>query len=103
MNKAAPSVTLQTVLVPKPNLFLREEDDEGGILFDPDTGAVRVLNRPASEMWKLLDGCRDLAQVIKGLKKKFEGMDSKAEKQVLKLAAELLRLGAVGLPLKEKP
>lgn len=103
MSKAKPGITLQTVLVPKPNLFLREEDNEGGILFDPDTGAVRVLNRPASETWKLLDGRRDLMQVIKGLRKKFEELDSNAEKQVLELAEELLRLGVVGLPLKDHP
>ena len=102
MSKAKPSITLQTALVPKPTLFLREEDEEGGILFDPDTGAVRVLNRPAAETWKLLDGRRTLAEVIMALKKRFHGMDADAEKQVLELAQDLHRLGAVGLEVKDR-
>ena len=102
MGKARPKITLDTKLVPNPNMFLREEDDEGGILFDPNSGAVRILNRPAAETWKLLDGHRTVTEVIAGLKEKFNGMGADAEKQVLELAGELHRLSAVGLAVKGK-
>jgi len=94
-------VTLDTQVVLNPNMVLREEGDEGSILFDPDTGAVRVLNLTATTIWKLLEEQRTLHQVMAALREQFEDMDEKAEEQVLGLVSELVRLGALGVV--EKP
>jgi hypothetical protein len=103
MNDQSQQITLQTVLIPNPNLFLREENNRGGILFDPDTGSVRILNITAAETWKLLDGRRSLNQVIEALKEKFDGVDASAEGKLLELVRQLLRVGAVGLPGENAP
>ena len=103
MNDLSQQITLQTVLIPNPNLFLREENNRGGILFDPDTGSVRILNITAAETWKLLDGRRSLNQVIEALKEKFDGVDASAEGKLLELVRQLLRVGAVGLPGENAP
>ena len=103
MNELSQQITLQTVLTPNPNLFLREENNRGGILFDPDTGSVRILNITAAETWKLLDGRRSLNQVIEALKEKFDGVDASAEDKLLELVRQLLRVGAVGLPGENAP
>ena len=100
MNELSQQITLQTVLTPNPNLFLREENNRGGILFDPDTGSVRILNTTAAETWKLLDGRRSLTEVIKALEQKFDGMDASAEAKLLELVRQLFRAGAVSLPIE---
>lgn len=97
MDESPVEITMESRLLPHPNLFLREEDDWGGLLFDPDTGDTRLLNETAAEAWKLMDGRLTLTQVVAALRKQFEGMDANAEDEVLELAKELYRLGAVGL------
>lgn len=96
MASEAPQVTLDTQVALNPNMVLREEDDEGGILFDPDTGAVRLLNLTATTIWKLLEEQRTLRQIMAALREQFEGMDEKAEEQVLSLVSDLVRMGALG-------
>ena len=48
MSEEAVTITMDSRLEPNPNLFLREEDDWGGLLFDPDTGDTRLFNETAS-------------------------------------------------------
>ena len=66
------------------------------MLYDPDTGAVRVLNPTAVAVWKLLDGRRTLAEVVEALRESFSEMDDNAPEKVLKLAQGLYRHGAFG-------
>ena len=79
-----------------PNMVLREEGDEGAILFDPDSGAVRVLNCTAVAVWKLLEQERTVKEILGELRDQFEDVDAEAEEQVLGLVQELVRIGAVG-------
>ena len=78
-----------------PNLVLRVEDDDCGLLFDPDAGTVKVLNRSAVEIWKLLDGQRSLGELIIALGETFDEMGPEAETQVLQTVDSLLQIGAV--------
>ena len=80
-----------------PNLVLRVEDDDCGLLFDPDAGTVKVLNRSAVEIWKLLDGQRSLGELIIALGDVFDEMGPEAESQVLQTVDSLLQVGAVAL------
>lgn len=89
-------VTKETKLVVNPMMVLREEAEEGAILFDPDSGSVRILNQTATAIWKLLDGRRTLSEVVEALKEQFAEMDANAEDQVLALVGELYRVGAIG-------
>jgi hypothetical protein len=95
MSDLPKQITFHDVLVRNPNVFLREENKKGGILFDPDTGSVRVLNITAAETWKLLDAPRSLAQIIRALKEKFDGLDAAAEDKVLELVQRFVSVGAV--------
>lgn len=78
-------------------MVLREEDDDAAILFDPNSGAVRVLNVTAAAVWKLLDGTRTLAQVLAALADEFDELDANAESQVVRLLTTLAEIGAVGI------
>jgi hypothetical protein len=103
MSGSSAQISLATVLVPNPNLFLREEGKTGGILFDPDTGSVRILNITAAETWKLFDGRRSVAQIIAALREKFDGLDATAEAKLLELLGQFTRVGAVSLRVDNVP
>lgn len=89
-------ITMGTQLSANPNLVLREEEEGGAILFDPDTGSVRLLNSTAAAIYKLLDGRRTLSEIEEILKKEFDNLGADAETQILDLVRELHRMGAVG-------
>jgi len=95
MSTIKPEISMSSVLTLNPLLVLREEDD-GALLFDPETGDVRILNPTAVAVCKLLDGRRTLANVLEDLGEIFEGMDANAGGQVLALACDLYKIGAIG-------
>jgi hypothetical protein len=88
-------ISMETKLIVNPNLVLREEGDEGALLYDPDTGAVRVLNVTAVAIWKLLEAERTVPEVILALREQFEGLDTEGEDQVLQMVCQLRLLGAL--------
>lgn len=88
-------ITISSILSFNPAMVLREEED-GALLFDPDTGDVRILNLTAVAICKLLDGRHTLANVLENLGESFEGIDVNADSQLLELARDLYRIGAVG-------
>lgn len=96
MDAAAMNVSMETRLLVNPNMVLREEGDEGAILFDPDSGAVRVLNSTAVAVWKLLEQERTVQEIFEELRYQFEDVDADAEEQVIELVQRLVRIGAVG-------
>jgi len=59
--------------VRNPDVVLREEEEEGGLLFDPDTNQVKVVNTTGLFLWKQFDGSRDLDEIVANLKQAFEG------------------------------
>ena len=90
-------ISLESCLVTNPNLVLRVEDDDCGLLFNPDSGEVKVLNRSAVEIWSRLDGQRSLRELIVSLGEVFDGMGPEAETQVLQTVNSLLQVGAVAM------
>ena len=96
MNDLPEELSIQSRLLVNPNMVLREEADDCAILFDPDSGSVRILNSTATMIWKLLDGQRSVSEVMESLEHRFEEMDANAEDQVLALLSELYRVGSIG-------
>lgn len=87
-----------------PNLVLREESDECALLFDPASGKVHLLNPSAVAVWKRLDGCKSLREIVPALAEDFEGMGPDAAEQIVALARSLVVLGALRvLPSKSGP
>ncbi len=54
-------------LIANPNIVLRKEFDDWGILFDPDTGQTRGLSPTGIFIWERLDGTRDKDRIISEL------------------------------------
>jgi Coenzyme PQQ synthesis protein D (PqqD) len=55
-----------------PDVVLREEDEDGGLLFNPDTGQVKVVNTTGLFSRKECDGSRSVAEIARRLQDSFE-------------------------------
>jgi len=51
---------------------LREEDPDGGLLFNPDTNQIRVLNTTGLFVWKQCDGSHDLPGIVSAMQEAFD-------------------------------
>lgn len=59
--------------VRNPDVGLREEDENGGLLFNPDTNQMQVVNTTGLFIWRLCDGSRTLANIVSAMLEEFEG------------------------------
>jgi len=59
-------------LIRNPDAVLREEDAHGGLIFNPDTNQIRVLNPTGLTVWELCDGSRTRAQIATELAARFD-------------------------------
>ncbi len=91
------TVDFESRLAPNPNLVLRIEDDDCGLLFDPDSGSVQMLNDSAIEVWQRLDGKRTLREIVDSLREVYAEMTPESDQEVLGLVNHLAELGAVGV------
>lgn len=91
------SLSADAVLTQNPSYVLREEEDDAALLFDPDTGAIRVLNGTALAVWQRLDGQRNLRQVVADLREGYDEFDDAAEQQVAELLKMFLEIEAIGI------
>jgi hypothetical protein len=53
--------------VRKQEVWLRQAEDEN-VVYDPDSGAVHILNATAVAIWVLCDGETDPLEMIGGLR-----------------------------------
>jgi hypothetical protein len=75
-----------------PDVILREEDEDGGLLFNPDTNQIKVINSTGIFIWQKCDGNHDVRSIVKGL---VEAFDEVPEDQVTDQVCEYLD-GMVG-------
>jgi SynChlorMet cassette protein ScmD len=76
-----------------PSIVLREEFEDRAILFDPDTGDTFGLNPVSLLVWKCLDGCHSLEDILKKLHASFKNVSPKVQGQVKSFIQELIRKG----------
>ena len=66
-----------------PEVVLREEDSDGGLLFNPDTNQVRVLNKTGLFIWKMCEESCNIKNIVNELKQGFQNVpQGEAEKHV---------------------
>ena len=81
-----------------PDVVLREEDDDGGLLFNPDTNDVRVLNATALFLWRKTDGTRGMPELVEAIQGQFADVPVDAvSSQVEKFLEEMVTGGFLGL------
>ncbi len=60
-----------------PNKFVFREEDDGALLFNPDSGNIQALNRTGAIILKSCIRGATISQLTKILKKKFAMADEK--------------------------
>ena len=81
-----------------PDVVLREEDPDGGLLFNPDTNQIRVLNHTGLFIWKLCDGNHDLKEIITGIQETYDGVpEEQVADQVKTYVEEMVASGFIGI------
>ena len=77
--------------VANPEIILEKEDD-GVLLFNPDTGEIKILNETGAFFYERLDGKTPVKDVIKELCAIFDGITrDEAEKDIADLLEELIK------------
>ncbi|HOZ22834.1 MAG TPA: PqqD family peptide modification chaperone [bacterium] len=81
-----------------PDVVLREEDEDGGLLFNPDTCQIQLLNATGLYIWKRLDSSMDLSAITANLVEAFaDAPADQAGADVREFIAAMREAGFVGV------
>ena len=83
-----------------PIVVLREEFDDWAILFNPDTAAAVGINPVGVEVWKQMDGKRNLEEILLEIKTRFEDVPDAAVEEIAAFVDKLAKDGCVGYALQ---
>lgn len=93
---------LSIIYIHNPDVTLREADEQGGLLFNPDTNQVQILNSTGVFIWGQCDGTHDLEELFQALDQEFDHIPAvRVEDDVKKFITSLEEEGfLVVLPIK---
>jgi hypothetical protein len=81
-----------------PDVVLREEDPDGGLLFNPDTNQVRVINNTGLFVWKLCDGTKSMESITAEIGKNFDQVPpDEVDGQVKTFMDDMIQNGFIGI------
>ena len=87
----------QTRYICNPDVVLREEDEDGGLLFNPDTSQVKVVNATGLFIWKQFGTASQLETVAEEVLKNFEEVPLQEFRQDLdEFLQDMLQSGFIG-------
>lgn len=67
-----------------PDVVLRDEDEDGGLLFNPDTNQILVLNPTAVCIWKTCESAASAVDVLAAVEAEFCQLPDEAADHVQK-------------------
>lgn len=81
-----------------PDVSFRQEDDDGGILYNAESDVLEVINPVATEIWKFLSAPRTAAEIAAHLCEVCEGAArEQVDRDVAEFVESLLQKGFVGV------
>jgi hypothetical protein len=81
-----------------PDAVLREEDPDGGLLFNPDTNQIKVLNVTGLFIWQLCDGSHGLPGIVAAMQESFDDVpEDQVADQVAEFVDEMTAAGFIGI------
>jgi len=81
-----------------PDVVLREEDRDGGLLFNPDTNQIRVLNLTGLFVWKACDGSQTLPEIVTALRESFDDVpEDEVADHVSEFIEDMMANGFIGV------
>jgi hypothetical protein len=80
-----------------PDVVLREEDEDGGLLYNPDTNQVKIINTTGLFIWKQCSSQSTLPAIVAALEQSFDEIPPGAVAgDVQQFLAEMLQSGFIG-------
>jgi hypothetical protein len=91
-------VSSPTQYLCNPDVVLREEDEDGGLLFNPDTNQVKVVNSTGLFIWKQFGAVQEVTTVIAAIQTEFEDVPQEmVAADVQAFLNEMLQTGFIGI------
>jgi SynChlorMet cassette protein ScmD len=87
--------------IANPVVVIREEFDDWAVLFNPDTAGAVGINPVGVTVWKLMNGERNLEEIVTHVKEEFDDVPETVDKEVTDFVSNLTENGFVGYELKE--
>jgi hypothetical protein len=95
--KMSPAPALTNRYICNPDVVLREEDEDGGLLFNPDTNQVKVINATGLFIWRQYSDAHLLDDVVSEVKQAFDEVPMEQVVQdVQEFTDEMLASGFIG-------
>lgn len=81
-----------------PDVSFRTEDDDGGLLYNPETDTLEVINPVAVEIWKFLSAPHTRSEVAAHLAEVCEGaVPEQVERDVAEFLDGMVQKGFIGV------
>jgi|WetSurMetagenome_2_1015567.scaffolds.fasta_scaffold123769_2 hypothetical protein len=81
-----------------PDVVIRDEDEGGVLLFEPDSGQIRLLNRTGLFIWKLCDGARNLDAIQAEMQGNFnDAPEQELRADIMEFIEGMIQAGFIGL------
>jgi len=81
-----------------PDVVLREEDEDGGLLFNPDTSQVKILNPTGLCIWKQCASPADAHSIAAALRTAFEEVpEQELMADIAEFLEGMLQSGFIGV------
>jgi hypothetical protein len=86
------------------DVVVREEDpEEGALLFNPDTGQVKVINTTGMFIWQLCHSAHTQDDMVQEVRNAFEGTpEGQVEADVAEFLAGMVENGFIGILEEER-
>jgi hypothetical protein len=86
------------LLMCNPDVVLREEDEDGGLLFNPDTNQVKVVNTTGLFIWKKFKTVNNPEKVAGAVLKNFEeAIAEDVQTDLEEFLNEMIQTGFIGI------
>jgi hypothetical protein len=86
-----------TLYICNPDVVLREEDEDGGLLFNPDTNQLKIINPTGLFIWKQFSIANNLNGVIQSIEDNFEEVPAvEVHQDVEEFLADMVQNGFIG-------
>jgi len=86
----------ETTYLQNPDVALREEDESGSLLFNPDTGEVLIINDTARFIWELCKDGATMDEIIREFGTGYENLPENLKEDVDSYISVMTKGGFIG-------
>ena len=87
-----------------PVVNLREEDEDGALLFNPDSNRIQLLNNTGFFIWKFCSEGRTLSDISEAVRQEYSDVPKEQlNEDVKQFLDEMFEIGFIEIAKKKKP